>query len=80
MHRLTAITALACKCSQQIVNVLRVFHFSVLFFSADVTRSILSDSPELRKSLQQLQLRDCSDEMKRQLENVLQVTQPMPDS
>ena len=46
-----------------------------LFFYTDNTQRLLSDSMELRKSLEQLEVQNNSDEVKRLLENVLQVIQ-----
>ena len=48
---------------------------SGLAFSIDNIQRILSDSMELRESLQQLKLCDGSDELKGLLENVLQAIQ-----
>lgn len=45
------------------------------FLCIDAIQRILSDSEELGKSLQQLQIRDNSDEIKRLLESVLQAIQ-----
>ena len=46
-----------------------------LLFCTDNIQRLLSDSMELRKSLEQLKVRDDSDEVKKLLENVLQVIQ-----
>lgn len=51
------------------------FVWEICFFYTDNIQRLLSDSMELRKSLEQLKVHNDSDEVKRLLENVLQVIQ-----